>query len=212
MSQLEKKYNKNKKYIKDLEKELIKKDEKIKEMKKQKKNDDLCSQLESTVSGMGNELGEIEFGGSGTSKNMLNSKGDMDVNIEPEMDAGANEDGPIDHLEDRRNSLTAFESGDFQNLGTGYNDGEQMMYQEGDAIYNDIDKFDQVNDLATFEQENEGFPVDMADAPFQEQAEPNQEDYENLGGVDVQIDCVDLDEVESPVKIIEEKIMVDQDT
>ena len=57
---IDKKYTKSKKYARELEDKVIEKEGEIKQMKLQKKNDDLVSQIESTA-GRGNELGELEF-------------------------------------------------------------------------------------------------------------------------------------------------------
>lgn len=50
--------------MRELEDKIIEKNEKIKQMELQKKNEDLCSQLEITKAGSGlvDELGELENG------------------------------------------------------------------------------------------------------------------------------------------------------
>lgn len=59
---MEKKYQKAKKYTKELEEGILKKDRQIKEMKLQKKNDDLCSQMESALGGgLANELQDFDY-------------------------------------------------------------------------------------------------------------------------------------------------------
>lgn len=60
---MEKKYEHGKKQIKTYEDTIIEKDEKIKFLERQKKNDDLCSKIESEMPGSGfNELGGLESG------------------------------------------------------------------------------------------------------------------------------------------------------
>ena len=57
------KYGKLKKYIKELEDQIIKKDEKIKMMKMEKQNNELVMNMQErgdTGLGLGNELGELE--------------------------------------------------------------------------------------------------------------------------------------------------------
>jgi hypothetical protein len=87
LKSIQKKYDKAKKYGRELEDKLIKKEQKIKDMKLQKKNDDLCSQMESIVEGgLSNELGELEgFQASTPSKpkNLLNN---ADDDLEPERE------------------------------------------------------------------------------------------------------------------------------
>ena len=60
---MEKKYEHNKKQVKEYEKTIIEKEEKIKFMEMQRKNEDLCSKLENDMPNGGfNELGGLEDG------------------------------------------------------------------------------------------------------------------------------------------------------
>jgi predicted RNase H-like nuclease (RuvC/YqgF family) len=79
---LDKKYLKSKKYVKQLEELLIEKEAKIKQMKLEKKNDDLCSQIESQIGNGLNELAVFEDSYRPQTKNMISSHQDED--IEPE--------------------------------------------------------------------------------------------------------------------------------
>jgi hypothetical protein len=63
LKRVEKKYDHNKKQIKDYENTIIEKELKIKKMEMQKKNDDLCSKMENDMPGGGfNELDGLEMG------------------------------------------------------------------------------------------------------------------------------------------------------
>lgn len=69
-------------------------------MEMQKKNEELCSQLESTAGGLAAELGELDPG-----RNMM---GHMDDGLEPERaDDGYDDDPLADPM--YRNSLVALE-------------------------------------------------------------------------------------------------------
>jgi hypothetical protein len=59
---MEKRHEKEKQHLRDLEDKIIEKTERIKQMELQKKNEDLSSQLELTKAGSGivDELGEFE--------------------------------------------------------------------------------------------------------------------------------------------------------
>jgi len=91
----------DKKYLKELEDEVLKKDEKIQLMELQKKNDDLASRLENDMPG-GGDLGDLEaFNG-----NMLNS-GYNDQALEPDSYNNPNFN---EVQENRSNSLVAMEA------------------------------------------------------------------------------------------------------
>ena len=62
LSKLEKRHEKEKQHARQLEDNLIEKDKKIQRMELQKKNEDLCSQLEVTKAGSGlaAELGGLD--------------------------------------------------------------------------------------------------------------------------------------------------------
>lgn len=116
---IDKKYTKSKKYARELEDRLMEKEDKIKQMQLQKKNDDLVSQIESTA-GLGNELGELEFlqmdlpatTRAGGTKNLI-SQADVD-DLEPDNeDDEYAEDATLDGEKGRKNSLLQMEN-DFQ--------------------------------------------------------------------------------------------------
>ena len=72
---LDKKYEKSKNQIKEYENTIIQKDEKIKFMEMQKKNEDLCSKIENEMpENQFNELAGMEDG-----SNMLENMGDNSV-------------------------------------------------------------------------------------------------------------------------------------
>jgi hypothetical protein len=101
MKKLEKRGERDKKYLKELEDEVLKKDEKIQFMELQKKNDDLASRLENDMPG-GGDLGDLEaFNG-----NMLNS-GYNDQALEPDSYNNPNFN---EVQENRSNSLVAMEA------------------------------------------------------------------------------------------------------
>ena len=100
INSMTRKYEKAKKYVRELEDEIVKKESKIKTMEMQKKNEELCSQLESTAGGLAGELGELDPG-----SNMM---GHMDDGLEPErVDEVYDEDQLDDPM--YRNSLVALE-------------------------------------------------------------------------------------------------------
>jgi hypothetical protein len=75
---MDKKYEHNKKQIKEYENTIIEKDEKIKFMELQKKNEDLCSKIENDLPTSGyNELGGLEDG-----QNLMDNLDDS--RVEPE--------------------------------------------------------------------------------------------------------------------------------
>lgn len=119
MRSLTKKYDKNKKYVKEVEKELIKREEKIKSMQLEKKNDDLASMMESNVEAGDNDLGALEYGEPKPhqNNNMLKNP-NLGGNIEPEhQDNDGGRKNSLCGLEEqpvmRQNSLAGFEDGGF---------------------------------------------------------------------------------------------------